>query len=557
MDNMNIMDNQLNYDDPQFVTVLETCLKIEIATAKEELNTNMTELKRLKTIIRAELDKRKQLKEKSMQMDKIRAILSKTLTKSYESIREVSDNLEIMKANADDQYKLIQLQSQEYQNIVAEYKQTWHAYHAMYEKFPLAKARNAAKIKLEKLKIEYMVITFKKAEMTTIIKQKRDIDWIRTRSKIIEFATVMVERSKLKEKLRKLKVDVNYHTRKLHSIEGELQVLRKKEEDQKTLRKQKMLEMAPPKINIPYREIYAQNQMHKKDQEWKQITEFFDDNISVNTLALEELCINTISPEIIDVELEQESNPKFTAVQEENISNLESTVFSEKTNTRAASVAPDVEASAEKMVLIDDDVEMKKTHEQETQESRETVKAPSFRTKENSLKHSAPKNTQNEVEAKRIRLQSVDSRASSKITVPQQSVIVKKVDLKSPPTSFPKIRSIESVHYNVMPITPTPVQCNALARSSNVSPASRYEYCESEMSFDQMSKGLSSLCHDSLCNYKLSPTSNISSMYIDEDTRMASPPKRTLQDKKQADDRTLPFDFSNFLKKTKNDFTLF
>nr|XP_012227558.1 PREDICTED: uncharacterized protein LOC105675175 isoform X1 [Linepithema humile] len=289
MDNMNIMDNQLNYDDPQFVTVLETCLKIEIATAKEELNTNMTELKRLKTIIRAELDKRKQLKEKSMQMNKIRAILSKTLTKSYESIREVSDNLEIMKANADDQYKLIQLQSQEYQNIVAEYKQTWHAYHAMYEKFPLAKARNAAKIKLEKLKIEYMVITFKKAEMTTIIKQKRDIDWIRTRSKIIEFATVMVERSKLKEKLRKLKVDVNYHTRKLHSIEGELQVLRKKEEDQKTLRKQKMLEMAPPKINIPYREIYAQNQMHKKDQEWKQITEFFDDNISVNTLALEEL----------------------------------------------------------------------------------------------------------------------------------------------------------------------------------------------------------------------------------------------------------------------------
>lgn len=33
-----------------------------------------------------------------------------------------------MRANADDEYKLIQLRSQEYQNIVAEYKETWHAY---------------------------------------------------------------------------------------------------------------------------------------------------------------------------------------------------------------------------------------------------------------------------------------------------------------------------------------------------------------------------------------------------------------------------------------------
>lgn len=44
------------------------------------------------------------------------------------SISEVSDTLEIMKANADDQYKLIQLRSQEYQDIVAEYKKTWHEY---------------------------------------------------------------------------------------------------------------------------------------------------------------------------------------------------------------------------------------------------------------------------------------------------------------------------------------------------------------------------------------------------------------------------------------------
>lgn len=41
----------------------------------------MTEIKRLKAIIRVELDKRKQFKQKLMQMDRVRAILSETLTK--------------------------------------------------------------------------------------------------------------------------------------------------------------------------------------------------------------------------------------------------------------------------------------------------------------------------------------------------------------------------------------------------------------------------------------------------------------------------------------------
>jgi len=50
------------------------------------------------------------------------------LHRLYISINEISDTLETMKANADDQYKLIQLKSQEYQNIVAEYKKTWHEY---------------------------------------------------------------------------------------------------------------------------------------------------------------------------------------------------------------------------------------------------------------------------------------------------------------------------------------------------------------------------------------------------------------------------------------------
>lgn len=94
----------------------------------------------------------------------------------------------------------------------------------MYEEFPLAKARNVAKINLQKLQITHMIMTYKKEEMMTIIKQRRRIDWIRTRCKIIEFASIMVERLKMEEKLIKLKVSVEYHGRELRSIETEVSI---------------------------------------------------------------------------------------------------------------------------------------------------------------------------------------------------------------------------------------------------------------------------------------------------------------------------------------------
>lgn len=96
---------------------------------------------------------------------------------------------------------------------------------AMYEEFPLAKGRNAAKIKLGKLQIELMVVTYKRDEATTIIRQQRRVSWIRTRCKIIEFAGIMAERLKLEEKLTELKANVNYYRRELRSIEMEVSEL--------------------------------------------------------------------------------------------------------------------------------------------------------------------------------------------------------------------------------------------------------------------------------------------------------------------------------------------
>ncbi|XP_024875039.1 uncharacterized protein LOC112456605 [Temnothorax curvispinosus] len=535
------MDNQESHDDPQFVKVLETCLKMEIAAVKGNLDANMEEIKQLKVTMRSELKRRKELKRKITQMNKIKLILSETLTKLYISINEASDSLETMKANADDQYKLIQLRSQEYQEIVAEYKKTWHEYRDVYEEFPLAKARNAAKNNLEKLKIEHMVMSYKKAEMITIVKQRRRVNWIRTRCRIIEFVTMMLERLKLEQKLVKLKVNVKYHRKEFQSIEAELQVLRRKEEDQKRQRKQQMLEMAPPKINIPFREMYAQNQMRARVQQdqWKRAHEPLDDTISVNTLYLEELCINestTVSPERMDVEATRDNNYKLTAVETER-SDSKNTIVSEKDDTRAAraaSVASNAEPSAEKAILADDnDVEMKEIHHEETQKSQEPVKTqPSYRiTKESPLKHSAAKNTQDEIKAKRMRLQRQDSIESiNKITTPQPSTIVKEMDLKSSALSVPKIKKIEPVHFNVTPLMAKPVQRPPTVAASSMFSPTNYEYCDSNMSsFDQdfISKGAPSLCEGSLCNYRLSPTSNISPICAEEDTQMAPSPKHT------------------------------
>ncbi|XP_039307871.1 uncharacterized protein LOC105201658 isoform X2 [Solenopsis invicta] len=521
----------------------------------------------MKATIHSEINRRKELKGKMAQMKKTKWILGETLTKLYINISEISDMLETMKANADDQYKLIQLRTQEYQDIIAGYKKTWDEYRVIYEEFPLAKARRAAEINLEKLKIEHRITSYKKAEIITIIKQRRRIDWIRMRCKIIEFVTVMLERMKFEEKLTKLKGNVKNKKKDLQSIEAELKVLHKKEEDQKRRRKKEMLQMAPPKINIPFREMmHAQNQMRARTSVQHQIQEPFDDTISVNTLYLEELCINenatASSLERMDVDTIHDNDyNELHAVEAELTFNSKSAIVSENDNTRPASVAP--ELSAEKEILTDNDVEMREIHHDEIQKSQESVKTQlSCRNKESPLKHSAAGNTQDEVQAKRIRLERQDSEQSiNKITTRQPSTI-KEMGSKSLLRSIPQIKKIESVHYNITPLMPVPkpVQHSTVATSSMFSPM-HYEYCDSNMSSidqDFVSKGAPSFCGDSMCNYKLSPTSNLS-ISIDEDAQMAPSSRYATQqhNKTESGDKSSEFELSNLLKKAKDDFSLF
>lgn len=216
--------------------------------------------------------------------------------------------------------------------------------------------------------------------------------------------------------------------------------------------------------------------------------------MSVNTLFLEELCINedaTVSPEGIDETITRGADYELAAVDAE-MSNFKNTVASEEDDASVGS-----QPSGERAASADNDAETKETRRgaETRQQSQESVKTqPSCRTKESPLKHSAAKNAQDEIEAKRMRLQRQDSKGSAnKTTTPQPSAAVKEVDSKSPPLSAPRIKKIESVCYNITPLMPIPKPSastiqhrSATTASSRMFSPMHYEYCDSNMSsFDQ------------------------------------------------------------------------
>lgn len=292
--------------------------------------------------------------------------------------------------------------------------------------------------------------------------------------------------------------------------------------------------MGPPKINhVPYRDMYSSNQMHPEMQhQWTReifdglktnfifyktkilkhrytyynkdlciISTYFSDNISINTMILEELCINentATSSEIINAEAIHDNDFKRTAVQVEKSSNIKNTIVTEEIDTSTAFVAPDAEAWVEKAdndvdMKTDNDTNMKNIYQEKTQKSQESIKRqPSCCTKKNLLKHSATENAQNEIQAKRIRFETESSNDNSnKIIAPRTLDIVKEVDSKSS-SSVPKIVNLESVHYNIASIS-TPVHRPSSIISNNMFSPMHIECCESISSFDQdfMSKG----CH--------------------------------------------------------------
>lgn len=207
---------------------------------------------------------------------------------------------------------------------------------------------------------------------------------------------------------------------------------------------------------------------------------YLSDTISINTIALEELCINENSTLLDEMDMQSpQMNDSSCIAFHTETPNPKNSIVSEKTDTCAALIAQNVQESAEEATLADNNVEMKEIHQEKTKESLESIKVQAgFHMGENLLKHCSPKNKEDEIEIKRIKLQSEnDKRSNNKITNAQASAVLQN---KRSPSSLPKVKKIESVHYNVVPISETVRSVND---GSSIFSPTHHEYCESNISF--------------------------------------------------------------------------
>ncbi|KOC62229.1 hypothetical protein WH47_03987 [Habropoda laboriosa] len=288
------MEDEISCDDPQFMSMLETCLRVEIETVKGTASGLKMELGELKNKMQTGLQTRRELKENTTNIQENISILNSTLNKQSKYMNEISHKIELMKLNLDNDYKVMKLECEQYEDIYKEYENTWEIYHAKYEEFPLAKERMEAKIKLKKIQVEKMAVEFKINEFKKIKKQQDQITWFKMRAQIVEFARAYSNSSKLDQQLNDLKEDVQNSQEELNRVKSQvflklLDFLRERQEEEKKDRALRLLEMPPPRINFSHmRRIYGPRTGFLDG--WKRNDENSIDTLSVDTLLLEEMC---------------------------------------------------------------------------------------------------------------------------------------------------------------------------------------------------------------------------------------------------------------------------
>ncbi|KAF3426516.1 hypothetical protein E2986_02686 [Frieseomelitta varia] len=300
------MEAETSCDDPQFMIMLETCLRVEIETAKRTSSELASEIKGLKLGMQAQLKTRKELKEKTESAQENILILTNTLNQyvykdkrsnatssNLESkrVNEISNKIELMNLNLDNDYKVMKLDCQQYENILNVYEATWQSYHERYEEFPLAKERKEWEAKLRKLQVDKMVLEYKINGLEKMSEQRKRITWLRMRTKIVEFARTISDHMNLEKKLQEYNRTIEQRRKELDMITTELAVQLKKQEEEKKDRALKLLEMPPPKINFSHMRTIYGRRSRTGLPDWKRNDENSIDTLSVDTLMLEEMCL--------------------------------------------------------------------------------------------------------------------------------------------------------------------------------------------------------------------------------------------------------------------------
>ncbi|KAF7398370.1 hypothetical protein HZH66_006267 [Vespula vulgaris] len=553
----NTDEEGIPYDDPRFVEILEACLHVEIAAYKESYGKTQAEIRKIKRNVLMKLEKRKELKKKIEDAEDVISMSNVTLKRLREEVRGTKQRIEMIEANADDRSKLMSYEMQRYREILGEYRRTWQSYQAEYENFPLAKKRKETEIDLKKVSIEKMVLEFKLNELEKKFERKREIDEIRTRLKIIELAKAMVCNEKLERKLVDLRSEIDCCKRQLHSRELELKSLQRQEEEDRKERAVKLLEMPPPKINLSRVRLNYPRKWQELELR-KELPPIDSDSMSVNTIALEEMCIRDDTSEGTS---NREAAVAVSTSDPKRSTNLLSDYETKEKDTRDAK-------SAESFALA---TSLQKTHSKKSLSFSSNAESIAKRTSlegRDEQKRSTMRAEEEraiDCESKRMKFVRNDEKDVEDFELPQTS--------KRSPPRYPRVRKIERVQYGVTPLT---IRKNVLDASksfvsnnfdceTNASRATSFALNEALMvkDLDDSRSALLSMYDDNSRNFELSDRANASNM-ANTDINMESVDENCekidrKEDEKEASPQVTPrFDFSDLLKlKTDNNFRIF
>ncbi|XP_053997946.1 uncharacterized protein LOC128886807 [Hylaeus anthracinus] len=286
------MEDGISCDDPQFLDMFETCLRVKLENARKELSCVESEKKDFKARVKEQLNARKELKKAMQNTQENIVVLTDALNKQNKYVGELSNAIELTKANLDGDYKDMTLEFQQHQDILKDYEKTWQEYHAKYEEFPLAKARMEMKVKVEKLRVQKMVTEYKINETKKRVGQRERIAWMRTRGKIVDFAREMVNDKELDERLESLNKRIENRKEELNALNNEVAARKKMQEEEKKVRARKLLEMPPPKVHCSkMRTMYESAIKTNFTEGLKSNFENSFDSMSVDTMMLEQMCL--------------------------------------------------------------------------------------------------------------------------------------------------------------------------------------------------------------------------------------------------------------------------
>ncbi|KAK2587828.1 hypothetical protein KPH14_003928 [Odynerus spinipes] len=561
-------DEGIPHDDPRFVEILEACLHMEIASHKESYTRIQGEVRKIKRNVLTKLERRKELKKKIEDAKDLISTLNVTLKKLQEHVRETEQRIELIEAKVDDRSKLKAYEMQRYRDILQEYERTWKSYRAKYEEFPLAKKRREAEVNVKKACIEKMLLEFKIKEMEKKIQQKKSIDCIRMRLKIIEFARVVGINEKSEKGLTDVKAEIDLWKQKLRTKELELNSLREQEEEERKIRATQLLEMPPPKINLS-RVRLNYSRKWQELQFKKQTSELDADSMSVNTIALEEMCIREESSQ----GMSKRKKVMEAAGTSSMLSDRESTPsFSSQIDERETRATKNVETCVETMPLRKDTYGKKDLSftgnidvvaRERSFKERDTHKRTMMRVQEEdkySVNYDRNQFADNVYELKRMkkvlrREEKDDENMERELSQPSLKLVNEEKE-----SSAPRITKIEKVQYGIAPlmkrksVLDTSISHNLEANESHatsftLNDALLIKELNASRSVQQSVYG------DNSSNFKFSDCANVSNLSnmnsVDVDFQKVDCKENEKETSAKATSR---FNFSDLLKQTNNNF---